>query len=347
MDLTLHQRGVIYVHKKYIKLYITGRTDMPQWNFPPKIIDNAEVLDSVELKNQLKIFIEQNKIVPCPLIFLLSPSVVYVKDLLSTKSADQAVEVREYIDTVPFEEVLSIVYTLDAMSHIAVINKELIYSLKESFEASRFLTLSIIPQQLFGKEALLKTEFDAPMGEKVLWQFEQLRQYDMNESAKSSTSIFHYDNSPKARSQKNNLPILIGVFFVLIVVLLGLLWMQLNQPIRPRPAPHPTAAPTPNISPTAELPAYRPQDARVQVLYVTDNKDLLLKLKTGLMSLGFEQIESTSTTAKLAKPIVTFSQKVPNTIQNKVTVELNKIVPDILSQQVNDSEHDIDINIGK
>ena len=71
--------GIIYLYKNGLVLYDSKAKRIFQLGFRPEIARDLEIINSDQLKLDIKSFVESNRIVPIPLIMVVSHDMFFEK----------------------------------------------------------------------------------------------------------------------------------------------------------------------------------------------------------------------------------------------------------------------------
>lgn len=223
MDFPKKQPSIFYLDQNRGYFYDGSPHGLLEINFPPEAINHLEVINEERLSNVIKEFIEANKILPCDIILLLSIFVTFEKDFTDKNVSLEDAEVKEFLDYVPFEDVLGKIINIGQKQKLVAVNKKLIEDIKEAFNNQKFDTVSVVPVSAL-QETIpdLSTNLNLQI---VLDKADSIKQYSimaLEEPVKISSS--KNDNN----SAKNKrLTILTGIFVFLFLILLFIFYINI------------------------------------------------------------------------------------------------------------------------
>jgi hypothetical protein len=205
------------------RLYLYDGSNILALEFPANIVHDIDVLDRDGLYNLITAFIQNNKLLPAQLYFVLSESVCFSKDFTIGGPADTAkmeAEIKEFTDEIPFSSVVSKTYKTANTYRVVGANQELIDTIFNALEAKGFGISALVPANLF-PEIGITSDLTADKAQAVLNKKELAVTASMvgerlikeQQLATSQTAV------PKNKV----LPYLAGVFIILIVILVILL----------------------------------------------------------------------------------------------------------------------------
>jgi hypothetical protein len=124
---------VIMVSKNSLQLVGLGEDKVETILFPPNIINNMEVIDKDALYTLVTAWLKLRPHQSVQIIWLLVPDVYFEHTITSIEQDMVDSETIQFLDTVPFEEVLSRIYKPTEWRSLIAVNKDLIMSLIQAF----------------------------------------------------------------------------------------------------------------------------------------------------------------------------------------------------------------------
>jgi hypothetical protein len=204
------------------RFYLYDGSAILTLEFPANIVHDLDVKDRDGLYNSIISFIQNNKLVPAQLFFVLSESVCFSKDFPIGSPADAAqldAEINEFIDAIPFSSVVSKIYKTANTLRVVGSNQDLIDAIFDAFEVKGFGVSALVPANIF-PDIGMATDLTAGSAVSVL------SKKDMAVSASMVGERIVKEQqlatSQTAAPKNKLLPYLIGVFAVLIIALVVL-----------------------------------------------------------------------------------------------------------------------------
>jgi len=204
------------------RLYLYDGSAILTLEFPSNIVRDIDVKDRDGLFNLVTTFIQNNKLLPAQLFFVLSESVCFSKDFTvggPTASAKTDAETKEFLDTIPFSSVVSKIYKTANTLRIVGSNQDLIDIIFNAFESRGFGVSALVPANIF-PDFGIATDLTADKAQSVL---------DKREMAVAASMVGERTvkeqalaTSQTAVPKNKLLPYLIIVFAVLIITLVTL-----------------------------------------------------------------------------------------------------------------------------
>lgn len=264
-DIPKRPTGVFYIESNRAFFYEESLASPLALDLNPDIVSDLEVTSKKRLESTIYAFVSAYKLVPKSLIILLSTSVTFDKDFPQTSlEVDKSSE--EFLELIPFEDYISKESKFPGKIKIVAANRELCETVKNSFVALGFVVAGVYPLS-FCLEAIPQLQTNLDLG-LVVNKSPELRGFNLLPDIEVSA------NSPKKEKKDNKrLFILIGVFALLMVVLLFVVYRFIILSPKPpktlpvtSPPPQPTifeeASPSGQVEPSISLST---QSANTQI----------------------------------------------------------------------------------
>ncbi len=223
------QKAVVFVTKSGLQFCGSYSKNIPSYSFDQKLVRDLDVVDVGTLQTQIQGFISQNKLVPAPVLFLFSEPICFYQDLKETDGARLKISISEFVNTVPFETVLTRVYKIKEGVRIVSINEKLYREIAQAFEASGFVSLGVVPSFVLGDRLSTATSLDANVAKQALANIDVIREQsflaaeEVVEEEGGEEKTIEKPTGKKGFKITRNLVIFGVVFVVLIGVLIFLL----------------------------------------------------------------------------------------------------------------------------
>jgi hypothetical protein len=229
MEFNKKQSAFLYLDKKGFYFYSAGMQSVLSLSFLETSVKDMDVINGAELMAQIKSFIEQYQVPQAIISIILSPNVTFEKDLADLTHEAQEEQEKKFIDTIPFESVLSKSYPIEKGIKVIGFNEDLYSELKISFEKNKFSVENVIPYQFLGNDQALVQNLTNDNASQLLKRIGSLKQYTLitveKEKPQQSATITPATTSTtlaqseKPKSNKVRLYLMIGVFAVLFAIL--------------------------------------------------------------------------------------------------------------------------------
>lgn len=205
------------------RFYLYDGSAVLTLEFPVNIVHDLDVKDRDGLYNLISSFIQNNKLVPSQLFFILSESVCFSKDFTVGSPAEAAkieAETKEFIDAIPFSSVVSKVYKTANTLRVVGSNQDLIDTIFDAFETKGFGVSALVPANIF-PDFGMAVELTAAAALGVLGKKDMAVAASM--VGERTVKEQQLATSQTAAPKNKLLPYLIGVFAVLVIALVGLI----------------------------------------------------------------------------------------------------------------------------
>lgn len=215
-DLIKKQNGVLWLDKTGLSLYLENKPFL-RLNFPPEMINNLEIVDKLKLQNLIHSFINQNSLSFLSLIVIITAEVLFEKDWSLPQTDTQLKEEEDFLDSIPFENVLEHSWIKDNKKKLIAANQDLITTLEDCFEKENCNFMAVFPYFLFG--AGVRDE-----SVKEIWKkLDSFKHDSLLEKEKEFGNEKNPSNSQTGSNNRSLLRFLIPIFVILIGVLAFLL----------------------------------------------------------------------------------------------------------------------------
>jgi hypothetical protein len=332
-------------------------------------------------------FIEINKIVPSSLAIILSDDVIYIKDLAgpvqkpvlapgsapapkieATEDKEHKDEVENFLENIPFEEILARVIKTGNINRIVAVNRDLVMTTVDAFTVKGSTIDSITPGFMYGQNVNFTKGLTSDNLKAILGNVEILRLGNLltdQEKMIIGRDIRSELESPSAivEKKKQNLTqyILAGIFVILLIVL-GVVYFlsqkadeasdtkNINSIINQKiavPAVIPTATPVPATA-SATISSSDLKTVNIKISYDTQSSSIAASLKTGFSGMGFENVANEiSKVSTPEKSSVIFSQNISTDLRSSIITEIKEVLQNFSILESQDASSTIDISIGK
>lgn len=222
-------------------------------DIPVDVVSNLELINKKKLDGLIQTFIRSYKLIPSNIVLLLSVQFTFDKDF-PRGSIEVQKNMDEFLELVPFDEILDKKVLMSDKTHVVATNRELCEAVKSSFLTAGFIVSGAYPLSLCIETIpALQSNLDLNL---VVSKIPELKGFNLLPIIEIS------ENSPeKEKPDKNRLFLLGGVFAFLIVILLIVLYKNVFAPQKPaaNTLPTPKTAPVaPAVSAPTSVPIEQP-----------------------------------------------------------------------------------------
>lgn len=239
--------GIFYLdaNKGYFYTSATGAT--LQVDIPADTFSYFDIINRDKFYQIIQTLVTTNKIAPVSIVILIPPAATYEMDITSKIPDEVNTQTQQFLDSVPFEKVLSKTYKMQEGGKVFATNKDIYEALKHGFEKLHFSISAVISLTVLQK---MMPDIGTNLNLDVIaGKIDAVKQYsfisfdEMNNIVKP-----HQQEEEKEKPNPFRLYGLIGVFVVLIGVLIFMVMSTLqpqNQPVVSRKVPVHILTPTP------------------------------------------------------------------------------------------------------
>ena len=216
---------VIFVDRNRLQFYGGGLSSILALDIPPTIVRDLEIVNRDAFYTLVNQWLKQNNLGGAELFFVLSPQSYFEKVVASTGDSEQETEILDFYESVPFEELVTKVYTINTRKVAVATNKDFVEAIRHGFMLQGLDVISMIPAVLLGTLAG-KRWLDAEMGSYIIKHLESLRSQtiiDLEEPGQ--TASIPMRNVPTAQNNPR-LMIMVGILGVLLLVLIFFIFVR-------------------------------------------------------------------------------------------------------------------------
>lgn len=227
MGLGTRQSAILFLDRDRFDLYVNGMDQVFSFPFSETTINSMEVVNTSILEAQIRAFVEQNNIHPANIIIILSPNVIFEKDIEVAEVEKRDIEMEKFQETVPFERLYTLSLLLPQGARILAVSKALCDSIKNSFEKLGFLVDSIVPYVALGHDANNIIALDPQTSQQIIKRWDSLGHNGFSIEKNIDTSASNPSKQAPGTAKNINirLYVIIGVFIFLLLILLLLIFL--------------------------------------------------------------------------------------------------------------------------
>lgn len=214
------QKNIIYIWVGRSGLTVMGGkiTEPVNLAIPESAVVNMEVRDRDEVYSVIKEWARQYPAIGQEIVWILGREVCFEKVMGEGELERWESEVVGFLELLPFDEVESRVYTTVSGRLVVAISKDFFQALEKGFALQGYVTKFEIPERLLGlrEGESLNRQVVKEVGSKLA----SLQKLRLVESERGGMEGAGRLGDEKKRS---SLPVLLGVFGVLLVILVVML----------------------------------------------------------------------------------------------------------------------------
>ena len=334
-----HKRALVIVKNSEI-FYVEEKATKIVKLINQPYLEDLETIDSDVLTKSLSLWKEKNKGIKLHILIIFSDEVLFEKTF---KNDDQEIEekVNHYLDKVPFDRLISRHYERKNETDFVVINRDFYEEIVDCFENNGFEVVNTLPEQLI-KSVIKFEDFNAEAAKKILQKFDAFKNPKLSLNNKSMTKIKKkYQAEAKSKA---TLIILAGVFSVLVVMFLFILFMQSYFNNR-------TVSNTEIFQKQIVLPTVPDQKdllkekLNIEISYTRDASESAGLLKKNLETDKFKNISLKLSYQYINNPEIIFPNNLSEDIQNEIIGRIEGISQSLLIKHDEKTENIISISL--
>lgn len=209
------------------RIYLYDGTTILTLDIPTTIVSDLDIKDRDGLINLITTFIQNNKLLPAQIYFVLAESICFFKDIQIESSSDLVKTeemVTEFTESVPFSSVLAKTYKSVNMWRVVGSNQDLIDTIFEAFADRGFGLSALVPAIIFVDLASV-TELTIDKAQIILSKKELAVENSMVGEQKVLDQ--QLTTTQTAVPKNKLLPYLIVAFSILVIILIYLVVTRL------------------------------------------------------------------------------------------------------------------------
>ena len=246
--------GIFYIDNNKAYLYVSATGATLQVEIPADTMSYFDIINRDKFYQILQTVITANKIEPTPIVMLVPPAATYEMDVTGKTQDEINTQTQQFLESVPFEKVLSRTYKIPADgSKVFATNKDLYEAVKHGFEKIKFSITSVISLTVLQR---MMPDLGTSLNlEVIAAKVDSIKQYSFMTSDVINNIV--KTNQPTEEKEKPNpmrVYALVGVF----VILLGVLGVMIYFSMQPAPKPVVRQTPPPAISNPTATPTIPP-----------------------------------------------------------------------------------------
>lgn len=355
---------ILFIDRNGFSVFQDTLSNIPRFNFTPDIVANLDVVNKEQFTSLIATFIQINKIIPSSLTVILSDTVIYTKSLVNAQNPSSIPsdvddqhkeEIQNFLEDIPFEEVLAKVVKINQLSSIVAVNKDLVTTIADVFANKGSAVEAIIPSFMYGPNVNFTTGLTENNARVILEESGVLKIGNLLTDQQKITSPQGLEIEQKEKEKKPqnlSLYLLIGVFVTLLVIL-TVVYFNLGASKTPpasskiSPTAPPAGGPT-SVQTQVNLIPVDLKVVNIKIVQSSESGEVAQNLKNKLLEIGFQDIvNEVSQTPTSERSSVVFSKAVPADVREKAFVEIKNILPDVSILESQDPNLAITILIGK
>ncbi len=207
------REALIFLDKN--RVFVYDGNGILRLDIPETVIRDVDIIDKSGFDSLVDSFIKTRKLAPSQVWLVLADGICFSKDIVETDPLKIEGDVKDFLEAVPFDKVISKRYRSGTGIRVIATNLEYIEALVEIFDKDGFVTEGIVPGAMFPGFATRKV-LDADFARYILGNKSLMRTGNMLTKIALPVST---PEAPEAHKKSKLLPYLIGGFTILLIIL--------------------------------------------------------------------------------------------------------------------------------
>jgi hypothetical protein len=208
--------AVLFLDKN--RIFVYDGDNILKVELPAGIIRDLDVIDKTGFDSLIDSFIKIKKITASHLWLVLADSVCFGKDVTQTDPIKIEDEIKDFLEAVPFDQIVSKKYRAQKGIRVIATNLELLEAIGEIFERNEFELEGIVPSAIFLGFNARKT-LDLDFAKYIIASKNLIRQGNMLQKVEAPQVT---PEAPAPQKKGKLLLVLIAGFSVLLIILVVL-----------------------------------------------------------------------------------------------------------------------------
>jgi hypothetical protein len=209
---------ILFINRNTFQLFGGNLTGIVTIEVPESIFHDGDVLSVDGLYTLVKQLVKQYLLTGSQLFIVLSDLMYYEKIFSTVPSTQLENDVLNFFNVVPYESLLTKVYDVEKGKRAVAVNKALYETIRQGFALQGIPIKAIIPACALGAVGGKHT-LDAAVAGEILRNADGFAKQSLLDAQETNTTTSQPEDVSTPTKKKSQLPLLIGVFGVLIVIL--------------------------------------------------------------------------------------------------------------------------------
>lgn len=218
---------ILFINRNTFQLYGGNLTGIVTLEIPQTVLYDLDVLRKDDLYTFIKQCVKQYALLGTQLVVVLSEFAYFEKVVTSTDSRQAETDILKFFDSVPYESIWTKVYQTEKGKRAVAVNKMLCETLHQGFSLQGIPTKAFIPAFALGAMST-RHALDNALTSYVIKNIDMLSKQALFDPQELGSTAPQPQTESPAVKKKSTLPLLLGVFGLLLAVLAVLVITQLR-----------------------------------------------------------------------------------------------------------------------
>jgi hypothetical protein len=216
---------IAFLNRNTLQLFGGNLTGIVTIEIPETILRDGEVISADGAYTVIKQTVKQYMLAGTQLFLILS-DLTYSEKLFSPVQTTQLEsEILGFFSVVPFETLLTRVYDTEKGKRAVAVNRALYETIRQGFALQGIPIKAIIPAFVLGANGS-KHVLDAVLVNELLKNIDGFTKQSILDTQEQNNNVIQHEEAAPTAKKKSQLPLLLGVFGVLIVILVIVVLIQ-------------------------------------------------------------------------------------------------------------------------
>jgi hypothetical protein len=209
---------ILFIDRNRFQFYGGNLTGIVTVEIPQIVLSDLDVLRKDDLYTLIKQCVKQYALLGSQLIMVFSEATYFEKIFPPGDEAQTDSDILKFFDSIPYESIWTKVYQTDKGKRAVAVNRALYEALHQGFMLQGLVTKALLPACVLGQLSR-KRILDKPLADYILNTVDVLTKQSLLDAQEIETSGLQGGTQSAANPKKATLPLLLGAFGVLIVIL--------------------------------------------------------------------------------------------------------------------------------
>jgi hypothetical protein len=205
--------AIIFLDKN--RIFVYDGNEILRLDVPETVIRDIDIIDKSGFDSLVDTFIKTRKLASVQVWLVLADGICFSKDVIETDPLKIEGEIKDFLEAVPFDKVISKRYRAGGGIRVIATNLEYIEAVMEIFEKEEFVMEGIVPGAMFPGFNTRKV-LDADFARYILENKNLMKTGNMLTKVTLPSNTHETTETPK---KSKLLLYLIGGFVILLIIL--------------------------------------------------------------------------------------------------------------------------------
>jgi len=216
---------ILFINRNTFQLFGGNLTGIVTVEAPENILRDGDVISADGAYTLIKQMAKQYLLTGTQLVLVLSNLMYYEKIFSPVQSTQLENDVLNFFNVVPYESLLTKVYDIEKGKRAVAVNRSLFETIRQGFALQGIPVKALVPACLLGLSANTHV-LTAEVVSEIMRNVDNLTKQSIIDTQEAAPVVSESGNTSSTPKKKSQLPLLLGVFGVLILVLVVVVLMQ-------------------------------------------------------------------------------------------------------------------------